>query len=336
VAESWLLPVDFPAYLEAKVEIDDESLSPRLLGQVRRRVRRLRAPRLLDVGTGTGAMLRRLLRLLPPPLDERPLLVGLDVERSSLEVAAAGLRADLAARGLSVREVAGPDGISISGPDRSGLRIDLVAGGLLDPGLPDRLEGGGFDLVSAHAVLDLLPLEEALRVIRRLLRPGGTLYATLNYDGLTTLIPPYGDPDLEARLLERYERSMEERREDGRATGGRFSGRRLCGSLPEEGYAILAAGSSDWAVFPGVHGHPESRRLFLRSLLTFMAREAMGGAALQDAALTGVAAGRVAPAGAKLPPEEVEPWYRDRLQAVENGTLSLVAHQLDVLAEVRP
>jgi SAM-dependent methyltransferase len=318
VAESWLQPVDFPTYLEAKIAVDDESLNPRLLRRVRRRVRRLGAAQLLDVGTGTGAMLRRLLRFLPQPPDGGTALFGLDVERRSLEMAAAGLRSDLNESGFSLREAPTPEVISISTRGtggRQGPRVELVLGGLLDPRLSDRLGGSSFDLVSAHAVLDLLPLEQALDAIRRLLRPGGLLYATLNYDGLTTLIPPYRDPELEIRLLERYERSMEERREDGLLTGGRFSGRRLCGCLPGLGYTILGAGTSDWVVFPGRRGHSPGHRLFLRALLTFMAGEAL--------------------AAEGLPRAGVEGWYRERLEAVEAGTLSLVAHQLDVLAEVR-
>jgi SAM-dependent methyltransferase len=324
VAESWLPSVDFPQYLEAKVGVDDESLNARVRSQVRRRLRRLGAPRLLDIGTGTGAMLRRLLRFLPLPQEGPVLLCGLDGERRGLEVAAEGVRSDLAARGFPSLQTVGADRFEISvgggsraaAPGDPGLRVSLVRGGLFDGTLRSRLEGGRFDVISAHALLDLLPLGGALAVIRGLLRPGGLLYATLNYDGLTTLIPPYRDPGLEVRLLEGYERSMEDRRLDGRATGGRFCGRRLCATLPEQGYALVGAGASDWAVFPGRGGHSDGRRVFLRAVLTFMAGEALN--------------------ARELSPSEVQRWYRERLQAVADGSLALVAHQLDVLAEVRP
>ena len=321
MAEPWLLPVDFPAYLEAKIEVDDQSLNPRLLRRVFERVRGLDSPRLLDIGTGTGAMLRR---LLDGPLRGRrpagrPQLMGLDVERQSLEVAARRIGADLRSAGWSVEVREEPDRLVIrttqadGGPP--GPEVLLLCGGLFDPGLDDRLGGGGFDLLTAHAVLDLMPLEPALGVMRGLLHSGSWLYATINYDGLTVLLPLYDDPGFEQRLLELYELSMEQRRVAGQTTAGRWSGRRLCAGLPECGYSILAVGASDWTVFPGREGHAEARRLFLRTLLTFMAGEALAGAELSRAA--------------------VERWYRRRLEELERGTLALMTHQLDVLAETR-
>jgi SAM-dependent methyltransferase len=314
--ESWLQPVDFPAYLEAKIEVDDESLNHRLFEKVRRRVRGFDSPCILDVGTGTGAMLRRLLRYA---IRGCPRLYGLDLERRSLEVAAGRVRGDLEARGWSVQVVEHRGRLVIEGCEGGeqapGPRVSLVQGGVLDGNLGERLDGGGFDLISAHAFLDLLPLEDSLSAVRRLHRPGGWLYTTLNYDGLTTLFPPYGDPDFESRLMERYELSMEQRRVAGRATAGRWSGRRLYQSLPEHGYTVLAVGASDWTVFPGPTGHSANRRLFLRTLLSFIAREGQADCRLDSRAL--------------------QRWYDTRLEAVQSGVLAVVAHQLDVLAELQ-
>ena len=320
MSEPWLLPVDFPSYLEAKIEIDDRSLHPRLLAGVRGRLRRSEGLQLLDLGTGTGAMIRRLLRRAPGLRGE---LVGLDPDRDSLEVAARCIRRELGARGYAVDAEQTPGHIEVAaaraGDASQGLRVRLVAGGLLDTEVPEGLGCRSFDLVTANALLDLLPIEKALGAIRRLLRPGGWLYATINYDGLTALLPPDQDPELERGLLERYDLSMDERRAGGQPTGGRWSGRRLCRSLPGCGYAIRDVGASDWMVFPGTGARAGARaagrRVFLRTLLTFMVRE-------------GLAAGG-------LDPARLRRWYARRLEAVEQGTLGLMTHQLDVLAEAQ-
>ncbi len=52
---------------------------------------------------------------------------------------------------------------------------------------------GQSDLLIAHAFLDLLDLPTALPQLVGLLRPGGLLYATINFDGVT-LFEPTLDP----------------------------------------------------------------------------------------------------------------------------------------------
>jgi SAM-dependent methyltransferase len=325
-AEPWLLPVDFAAYLEGKIDVDDQSLHPRLLATVCERLRRSAGERILDIGTGTGAMLRR---LLGPAVEAGAELVGLDPDPRSLKVAARRLRKELSPPGPVVDPGSGSRGFGAAaaeaGTQAEGLRLSLVRGELLEGGLFGRLGGRPFGLITANAVLDLLPVEAALGAIRELLRPGGWLYATINYDGLTELLPPCEDPGLERRLLRRYDRSMDERRVGGRATAGRWSGRRLCRSLPCCGFVIRDVGASDWMVFPAVPGktvrgkagsrHSAPRRVFLRTLLTFMAQEALAGG---------------------LEPTALRRWYSQRLESVENGTLALMTHQLDVLAEALP
>jgi SAM-dependent methyltransferase len=145
------------------------------------------APRLLDLGTGTGAMLRRVLEFRTAG---DALLSGLDSGPMSLESAAGRIRSQLESAGLQVRVRRTPGRWELEAEGRGRrLGVRLVRGDLLDAD-PAMLSGlGSHDLVTAHAFLDLLPVERGLRTIRSLLRPGGLLYATLNYDGLTVLLP---------------------------------------------------------------------------------------------------------------------------------------------------
>ncbi len=100
MAEDWLPPLDFPAYLESKRAIDSASLNPALFDRFRAIYEVEPSPRLLDLGTGTGAMLRRVLDFHPAGDAE---LAGLDRDPASLEQAAARIRAQLEGAGFRVR-----------------------------------------------------------------------------------------------------------------------------------------------------------------------------------------------------------------------------------------
>jgi SAM-dependent methyltransferase len=310
VAEDWLPPLDFPAYLESKRAIDSASLNPALFDRFRAFYEGEASPRLLDLGTGTGAMLRRVLDFHPAGDAE---LAGLDRDPASLEQAAARIRAQLEGAGFRVRSRASAGGWELRA-ERAGMRrtVRLLQGDLLDPGTEALPGAGGYGLVSAHAFLDLLPVERGLRAIRSLLRPGSLLYATLNYDGSTALLPADRDEPFERSLLAAYDRSMEERRLDGEPTAGAFSGRRLYGGLGPAGFEVLGAGSSDWNVFPAGGRYAEGGAFFLKVILAMIAAECLKSPALE--------------------PEALRDWYDRRSAAVDDGRLGLVVHQLDLLA----
>jgi SAM-dependent methyltransferase len=327
VAELRIPELDFQAFLEAKAPIDSASLDPGLSTRFRRSLEADRAPRLLDVGMGTGATLRRVLAL---PLSGDLELAGLDRDERSLELARRCLTEQLRAQGCRVREQALEAGWLLeadSGWRR--IRVRLVCGDLLGSGAAPLLGEGGFGYLTAHALLDLLPLGRALRVMHALLAPGGLLYATLNYDGSTALLPEDRDPDFERSLLAAYDASMEARRVDGEPTGGAFSGRRLGAELERAGFRVLGEGRSDWQVrsnpasgaasgaasgsAPGPSPAQQSHTaLFLEALLGMIAGEGRRAA--------GIEAGKL------------EAWWDRRRADLRAGRLGLSARNLDFLA----
>ncbi len=314
MAELRIPQLDYQAFLEAKAPIDSASLDPGLFARFQTSLEADPAPRLLDVGMGTGATLRRVLAF---PLSGDLELAGLDSDARSLELARRCLTGLLRAQGCRVREQALEAGWLLeadSGWRR--VRARLVCGDLLAPGMAARLGEGGFGYLTAHAFLDLLPLARALRVTRALLAPGGLLYSTLNYDGCTTLLPVDRDPDFERGLLAAYDASMESRRVDGEPTGGAFSGRRLGAELERQGFRVLAEGRSDWQVRPApgpLRGRPAPQAtVFLEALLGMIAGEGQRAA--------GIDAGKL------------EAWWGRRRADLQAGRLGLSARNLDFLA----
>src|SRR5258708_28533939 len=65
-----------------------------------------------------------------------------------------------------------------------------------------------------------------------------------------------------------YHRDMDERIRYGRPAGESRTGRRLFHHLRDAGAPALAAGSSDWVVYPAPDGnYPADEAYFLRSIL---------------------------------------------------------------------
>ncbi len=86
----------------------------------------------------------------------------------------------------------------------------------------------------------------------RLLVPGGVYWFTINYDGETIFEP--GHP-LDEQVLRAYHRDMDERVRYGRPAGESRTGRLLFHHLRDARAPALAAGSSDWVVYPARDGN---------------------------------------------------------------------------------
>jgi SAM-dependent methyltransferase len=298
------MPVSFADYLKAKFALDERSLNREVRGAFLDALHSLPQIQCLDVGAGTCATLQRLLNSgLTTPLS----LTALDRDPGLLDIARQEAEGWLRALGLDPRIEAGA--IRTQGERLTAIRFAV---GELKDYQPDRL----YNVITAHAFLDLAPLPQALRRFAAWLQPGGYLYASLNYDGDTALLPVYEDADFEARLLGHYNHTMERRRVDGRATGGAYCGRRLHGLLPEYGFDILAYGSSDWNIAPFLGEYRDSDAVCLNALLEMIRAEGQSSGLFQQ--------------------DQLERWREDRLQLLRRRRLGLIIHQLDLLARHHP
>ena len=150
---------DFVRYLAAKQGLDDRSLNRPVWDALARAVqgRPDAAPlRVLEVGCGIGTMLER---LLDWGLLTRGAYTGIDVEAELIRAAAARLHGFAAGRQDSLTGTSG--GVMRFSTPAQDVRHNLEAADLFD--FLDREPGkSSWDLLVAHAVLDLIDLPTAL------------------------------------------------------------------------------------------------------------------------------------------------------------------------------
>jgi hypothetical protein len=298
------VPVPFAEFLEAKFALDERSLNREVRKAFLNALRTLPHIQCLDVGAGTCATFRRLLHSgLTNPLS----LTALDCDRGLLDVARRNAKAWLRTLGLEPRVEDGA--IQTRGERLAAMR---VAAGELKDHRPDRI----YNVITAHAFLDLAPLPQVLRQFAAWLQPGGYLYATINYDGDTALMPAYEDAAFEARLLRHYNDTMELRRVDGQATGGAYCGRRLHALLPEYRFDILAHGRSDWNIAPVLGEYPDGDSVCLMALLEMICGEGQRSGLLCQV--------------------ELDRWHERRLRLLQQRGLGMNLRQVDVVARYNP
>jgi SAM-dependent methyltransferase len=285
----------YARYLTAKRTVDDRALSRPVLAELGR-LMPAGAPRVLEVGAGLGTMVARLLDWGLVGAGEYVLL---DADRQLLDCSRRWLRDWAASRGMRADLL--PDGLQMGD-----LRVRLVhaeLGSYLEAG-----HGALADVLIANAVLDLVDVGAVLPGLLRLLAPGGVYWFTINYDGETIFEPGSPHDDL---VLRAYHRDMDERVRYGRPAGGSRTGRGLFHHLRDAGAPALAAGSSDWVVYPAADGsYPADEAYFLRSILNTI-RDALR--QRQD----------------WVEPADLADWLAVRHRQLAAGELVYIAHQLD-------
>lgn len=276
----------FTRYLAAKRAIDDRSLNDPVWRTLRERLPD-KPLDILEVGAGTGTMIER--------LAARSLLRAggryTAVDADSMNIGEARRR--LSGAGLP-------------------LTPELVADDVYDFARRERGRRT-WDLLIAHAFLDLTDVPRLLPELFALLPPGGLFWFTINFDGLT-ILEPAADPGFDEQVIALYHQTMDERRVAGQPTGGSRAGRALLSQIPATGGEILAAGSSDWIVMPQHGTYPADEAYFLHHILYFF-----------ESSLTG---------RPELDPARFAVWLARRRAQIDAGELVFIAHQIDVCGRV--
>lgn len=295
----------FIRYLSAKKSVDDRALNRHVWASLLRALPSATADaplRVLEVGAGTGAMFERMLAWGMLTYAD---YTALDLQQENIASAQQRLPLWASRQGYSCQSEA-PDRLFFSG---QGLQVSLRLQAIdLQDFIAQHSGRQSWGLLVAHAFLDLMDIPSLLPRLLRLSAPGGLFYFTLNFDG-ATLLEPALDPELDEAIQNLYHRTMDERLVNGKPSGDSRAGRHLFGYLRAAGAEIIAAGASDWVVFPGLQGYPEDEAYFLHFIVHTI-HQALAG----HPELDGV---------------RFERWVAERHAQIERGELVYIAHQLD-------
>jgi len=295
----------FPRYLAAKKTVDDRALNAHVWKTLQAQVAGLQASRplrVLEVGAGIGTMLER---TVDWGLLQRAHYTALDALPENIASARNRLAAWTERNTINSSET--PHGELYFSAAQLDLRVNLVAIDLFDF-IAQLHDGQKWDLIIAHAFLDLMDIPATLPQLFELLRPGGYFYFTINFDG-ATLFEPAIDPYLDRQIEARYHQTMDERMINGKRSGDSCAGRHLFQHLPTAGAVILAAGASDWVVYPGVTGYPDDEAYFLHFIIHTLDEALRGDPGLDMQRFAG--------------------WVAARHAQIEQHQLVYIAHQLD-------
>jgi len=283
----------FIRYLEAKRTVDDHALNARVWQALANEIPTATAERplrVLEVGAGIGTMVERLVEQQIfghteyIALDENPLLI-----------------AELHRR-LPSRIRCG----------KSDICLESFVGDALSFTTRDE-NRYVWDLLIAHAFLDLVDLPTTVPNLLTCLKPGGLFYFSIVFDGATILQPEI-DPIFDAHIEHLYHLTMDQRLNQGQPSGDSKTGRHLLSNLQQMGGILLAAGSSDWIVYGGPNGYPADEAFFLHFIIHTIYTS------LQD--------------HPDLDSDRFSNRVAERHAQIESGKLIFIAHQLDFLGRV--
>jgi SAM-dependent methyltransferase len=299
---------DFIRYLAAKKSVDDRALNR----TVWRRLKACLPPstqrkplQVIEFGAGIGTMFERVLEWgLMPHLHYT--MVEINADYLTAFWSGRGANHPDRLRPLQRRRKEEAGSASKHGTNT----VETLCADLYDV-VADPQAHGQYDLIIAHAVMDLVNVADVLSGFASMTRPGGLLYLSLVYDGHTTFLPA-GDPEFERELFDRYHCSMDRREDRGKPSGGSRAGRSLFGHLAALDLRILAAGASDWIVYPQSGRYAAEEAHFLDRIIETINRELH-----RDTAVD---------------PRRLAEWAAWRHAQVQAGELIFMAGNLDFLA----
>jgi len=300
----------FERYLSSKKTVDDRALNRVVWQSLVRElsvVPRDKKLKILEVGAGIGTMVERSLEW---GLVHRAEYTALDAMPENIEEAASRIVNWADEAGYEVK-IEGARTIRLRQHDRD-VTVKLETADVHEFMARESGESS-WDLLTANAFLDLVDVPSTLPGLFSLLRARGLFYFTINFDG-ATIFQPEIDPALDAKVEALYHEAMDRRVIGGKPSGDSRSGRHLFGHLRSAGAELVAAGSSDWVVFPGSLGYPGDEAYFLHFIVHTV------GSALEG--------------HPELDADRFGRWIARRHSQIEDGTLVYMAHQMDFLGRV--
>ncbi|AFM25657.1 class I SAM-dependent methyltransferase [Desulfomonile tiedjei] len=295
----------FARYLSSKKSVDDRGLNKNVWQALQEalRSRNVDRPRILELGSGIGTMVER---VIDWGLIDQADYFAVDSQPDNTKEVFSRIPEWASERGFQVSTT--KDTIRLTRKDKQ-TDISPITADVLDfMHLPEN--AGSWDLLIANAFLDLVDVPLILPDLLAMLKPGGIFYFTINFDG-ATIIQPEIDPDLDTLIENLYHRTMDERIIGGKASGDSQTGRHFFQHASHAGAQILESGASDWVVFARQGKYPEDEAYFLHFIVHTI------GLALHD--------------NPELDQKRFNSWLSQRHDQIDRGTLVYIAHQMDFL-----
>jgi SAM-dependent methyltransferase len=300
----------FIRYLAAKKSIDDRSLNSHVFQTLSRTLKELyndEEIHVFEAGCGIGSMVERMLgwgaltNAAYTALDLEPEYIAEAVRRLVINGNTAGMKVHKKSENELVLQ-----------NHKQHMMIRFKVGDIIEFA-SNNASLREYHLILANAFLDLIDIYSSLPSIFSLVRPGGFVYFTLNFDGVTSLEPTI-EADLDRQVIALYHETMDHRLVLGKPSGDSKTGRHLLPLLQKSGLNILDAGSSDWVVFPTNGSYKDDDAYFLHFIVDtiYLALEFHP----------------------EINPGQLHMWRDNRHRQVEHGELFYVTHQLDVLAQM--
>lgn len=289
-------------YLAAKKNIDDRSLNTSVWSCMQESLaeyRGSRVIRVLEVGCGIGTMAERLFErgrlgnCSYTAVDKEPDFLRHAMERLPLWAADHHFKVGTSSTDRLHL-------ISEKGPEH---HIQFVTADILTL-LQEHQET--YDLILAHAFLDLVEIDVVIPELLIRLKPSGNFYFTLNFDGITQFLPEL-NPAYDQQLMDLYHQTMDERRIDGLPAGHSQTGRKILGVLRSHGARLHSMGASDWVVMAKESASDEN--IFLHHIIETV-----------FSALNG---------HPELDRKEFNAWVQARRRQIDHGEMVYIAHHLD-------
>lgn len=301
---------NFVRYLAAKKSIDDRSLNFRVW-QALASACTARPPGILcvlEVGAGIGTMVER---LASHGLLNQAAYTAIDMAEDNITEARRRLADWGVIQGYQIRNEPGASLVLERAGDFLQLHLETID---LFDFIARESSHRRWDLLIAHAFLDLIDIPATLPKLFSLLNPGGMFYFTINFDGLTVFEPAI-DPLFDDTILHLYHRTMDERLINGKPSGDSLAGRHLFTHLRQAGARLLAAGASDWVVAPltGNDSYPGDEANFLHFIIHTIDQEVRNHPEMDQ--------------------QRFAEWIALRHAQVERGELVYIAHQLDFFGQ---
>jgi len=300
----------FIRYLAAKKSIDDRSLNSHVFQTLSRTLKELyndEEIHVFEAGCGIGSMVERMLgwgaltKAAYTALDLEPEYIAEAVRRLVINGNTAGMKVHKKSENVLVLK-----------NHKQHMMIRFKVGDIIEFA-SNNASLREYHLILANAFLDLIDIYSSLPPILSRVRPGGLVYFTLNFDGVTSMEPTI-ESDLDRQVIALYHETMDHRLVLGKPSGDSKTGRHLLPFLQKSGLNILDAGSSDWVVFPTNGSYKDDDAYFLHFIVDTIYR------AIEF--------------HPEINPGQLHMWRDSRHRQVEHGELFYVAHQLDVLAQM--